>query len=222
MESPVNPGRFNHHFCSQFDFRNQQCYAHPFRAKRSQAPTAAASALSAAEPAFGLEVNLPGQLEIRTERILSKFAELTLHKKADLYRIWLVSPWITYKKESRDPLVSVINAASTNDPPIVLITRQPKQKEHLAAVRLLESHSSTTTYVLPSLHSKVYLLQCNGFRAAFFGSPNFTVGANKQNQEIAIDLRSTTDDSSERVTALINTLASYVSDLRTEAQLFES
>ncbi len=163
---------------------------------------------------------MPGQLDIRTERILTAFAELTLLKHRDIYRIWLVTPWLTYNEDRQDPLVSVVNAAATNDPPITLITRPPDQERHLAAIHLLKSNSSTTTYLLPTLHSKVYVLHCDGFRAVFFGSPNFTVAANTLNQEIAIDLRSTTDDPTDGITALINTLAAYVSDLRTDANLF--
>jgi len=166
-------------------------------------------------------VHLSGHIEIHTDRILSKFAELSFFKKNDLYRIWLVSPWITYGKGRRDPLLSLVMAAQAKKPKITLITRPPEKNDepHKAAIRLLKAHSDTTAYLLPLLHSKVYILHCDGFRAAFFGSPNFTVGGNRRNQEIAIDLRSTTEDSKEKVAALINELMDYVSHLRNEADL---
>jgi hypothetical protein len=161
-------------------------------------------------------------VEIHTERILSKFAELSHHMRDRIYRIWLVSPWITYGTSRRDPLVNLVIAAQAKHPKITVITRPPEDspENHLSGLKWLLSHSDATAYTLPSLHSKIYLLHCDGFRAAFFGSANFTVSGNERNQEIAIDLRSTIQGNKEKVSALINELNDYVSSLRNEATLF--
>ena len=160
-------------------------------------------------------------IEIHTDRILSKFARLTHEMREKIYRIWLVSPWITHENTHRDPLVTLVLAAKPKNPPIVVITRPPEKnnKEHNAALQLLRSHGNTTTFTMPSLHSKIYLLHCNGFRAAFFGSPNFTVGGNVRNEEIAIDLRTTSQDNGDKVASLITDLNDYVSSLRSDATL---
>lgn len=162
-----------------------------------------------------------GHIQIHTERILSRFADLTHFKRNDLYRIWLITPWITYEKGSRDPLVSLVNSAAQKKAKITLITRPPDKKEphHQDAINLLMKHSDTTTYLLPLLHSKIFILHCDGFRAAFFGSPNFTVSANIRNQEIAIDMRTSSQDSREKIAALINELIEYASSLRNQARL---
>jgi len=162
---------------------------------------------------------LQGQFQIHTERILSKFTEIAILKKATLYRIWLVTPWITYGKKSGDPLINLINAAYQTNPKIILITRPPESVENESAITFLRSHSSTTTFILPFLHSKIYILECDGFRMAFFGSPNFTAGGNERNREIAIDIRTTSDDKKEIAAGLITNLLTYVSELRGDADL---
>ena len=160
-------------------------------------------------------------IEIHSERILSKFARLAHEMREKIYRIWIVSPWITHENTDRDPLITLALAAKPRNPAIVVITRPPEKnsEEHNAALHMLHSIGNTTTFTMPRLHSKIYLLHCDGFRAAFLGSPNFTVSGNIRNEEIAIDLRSNYQDKRDKVGSLISELNDYVSSLRTEATL---
>ena len=43
---------------------------------------------------------------------------------------------------------------------------------------------------LPSLHAKLYLVKDSGQRVAMFGSPNMTVTGDRQNVELAVEVRS--------------------------------
>ena len=137
---------------------------------------------------------MASEIEIHTERILSKFADLALANKYRIYRIWLVTPWIGFKEKSRDPLVRLIEAAQNKRPEVVLITRKPREDWHKKGVSFLNSTCSTIPHVLPDLHSKLYVLECDGFRAAFLGSPNFSTQANEVNQEVAVEFRTTMTD----------------------------
>lgn len=165
--------------------------------------------------------SLTGQINIHTEQILSKFASLALANKSRLYRIWLVTPWIGFRERNRDPLVRLIEAVQSKKPEMVLITRTPTKDWHKKAVRFLNSTCSLMPHILPNLHSKVYVLECNGFSAAFLGSPNFSTQANKINQEVAVEFRATVTDPEDRVVALIGDLLTYVDQLRSKADLMK-
>lgn len=164
---------------------------------------------------------MAGQIEIHTEQILTKFANLALVNKYRLYRIWLVTPWIGFREKNRDPLIRLIEAVRSKNPEIILITRKPTTTWHKKAVRFLDNTCSIIPHVLPKLHAKIYVLECHGFKAAFLGSPNFSTTANRVNQEVAVEFRATVTDPEDRVAALIDDLLTYIDRLRTNAGLMK-
>ena len=135
------------------------------------------------------------------------------------YRVWIVSPWVGGDDVRRDPLYLMIEAVRRTSCDLILITRPPKDTWHQDAVNLLEKYAGAAVYYCPSLHTKLYLLECDGFRGAILGSPNLTPRAERMNREIAIEFR-TTASADDEVATVINELAEYASSLRGEEDVY--
>lgn len=157
-----------------------------------------------------------GRIRLLTNAILKTFIDLVYHNRGRIRRIWLVTPWIGGADSGRDPLYILVDALRTTSCHIVLITRPPREIWHEKAVLLLERHLRTTVYLCESLHTKLYLLECDGFRAAVLGSPNLTPRGDRVNREIAVELRSTYISDEDELSAIINELIEYASALRGE------
>ena len=158
---------------------------------------------------------MAGQFALLTEQILTRFSDLAYVNRRRLYRIWLVTPWIGYKEKGRDPLNPLVEAVrEQKGAALILITTAPKLDWHTKAIEFLRSETSLICFDCKDLHAKIFLLECDGFRAAFFGSPNFTPRANNINRELAIDFRTTMQDPADSVGKMMNDLFVYVDTLR--------
>jgi len=152
--------------------------------------------------------------KILTENVLTAFADIVVANKRRLYRMWLVAPWIGSDTDGTDAVARIMEALKATHCRVVVITRRPMFVWHHRAVELLASHPQCEIFVCETLHTKLYIVECNGFRAAIFGSPNLTPAANLRNRELAIEFRSTVQGRSDPTAALISELVSYGSFLR--------
>jgi phosphatidylserine/phosphatidylglycerophosphate/cardiolipin synthase-like enzyme len=69
-------------------------------------------------------------------------------------------------------------------------------------------------FACSSLHTKLYIAECNGFRGAVLGSANLTPRGDRANLELAVEFRTTSEKSADDVTTIISELSRYASDLR--------
>ena len=152
-------------------------------------------------------------VDIVSEGILDDFADLVSANKKRLYRLWLVTPWLGYDDYRTDPLYVLIDSLRKTTCTITLITRPPKADWHRSAVDLLMARIKPILYHCPSLHTKLYVLECNGFRASVLGSPNLTPNANKRNRELAVRFCTTETDKKNDVVRVVNELTAYARDL---------
>lgn len=158
---------------------------------------------------------MAGQFSILTEEILTQFVDLAYVNRKRIYRIWLVSPWVGYEEKGHDPLIRLVEAVRDQKRvSVILITTEPKQEWHSKAVKFLHSQTSLMCFDCKDLHAKVFLLECNGFRAAYFGSPNFTPRANNINHELAVEFFTTVQNPKDNYARMMNDLFLYVDKLR--------
>ena len=132
------------------------------------------------------------------------------------YRLWIVAPWVSADEEGLDPLYLLVNSLRSKACSVILITRKPIEDWHRRGEALLENELNAAIYYCASLHTKLYILECNGFRGAILGSPNLTGKADVYNREIAVEFRTSTTSSDHDVAILINELIEYSSALRGE------
>lgn len=148
-------------------------------------------------------------VRLLTNRILFTFAELVHHNRRRVNRVWLVSPWIGSEEKGYDPVLALLNALRGTRCSVILITRPPQEVWHERAVHLVKSNTGALVYEDPALHTKLYILECDGFRAAVVGSPNLTPRANQRNRELAIELRTTMDGDGDDAAHIISELTEY-------------
>jgi len=156
-------------------------------------------------------------IDLISEAILDRFADLVHNNRNRLYRLWIVTPWLGYDDNRDDPLYVLIDSLKKTSCTVTLITRPPNADWHKRAVKLLEKGIRPITYHCESLHTKLYVLECNGFRATILGSPNLTPNANKRNKELAIQLCTTEKDRNNKIVKIVNSLIAYASTLPGEA-----
>jgi phosphatidylserine/phosphatidylglycerophosphate/cardiolipin synthase-like enzyme len=154
-------------------------------------------------------------IAIITEGVLSAFADLVQANNRRLYRVWLIAPWIGSAESGSDPVFRIVQALSGSPCRLVIVTRPPVAAWHLRAIQSLRRHSNHEVLGSAALHSKLYIAECNGFRAAIFGSPNLTPAADEQNQELAVEFRSSKSGREDPTSAIISELLSYAARLRT-------
>lgn len=155
-------------------------------------------------------------LRLLKRAILMSFAKMVYVNQNRVYRLWLVTPWIGTADEGADSLCLLIEALRRQRCDVVVITRPPKELWHLRGEQLLEKELKAVVYHCPSLHTKLYIAECNGFRGAVLGSPNLTPRANAVNREIAVEFRTTTTSGDYEIGIIINELIDYASSLRGE------
>lgn len=133
------------------------------------------------------------------------------------FRLWLISPWLSTEDDGQDSLLVLMDALRGRNCSVVLITRPPSTEWHRRALELLRASTKVTVFTCASLHTKLYIAECNGFRAALLGSANLTIRGDRVNREIAIELRSTAEDPRvDHIAGLISELTDYASSLRDE------
>jgi hypothetical protein len=123
------------------------------------------------------------------ERALTHFAELVSVYSRSLRRAWIISPWIT-ATDNFYALNLVVGTLEQSRASLTVVTRAAEKVNHQAALRTVMSLAQAEVYVLPHLHAKLYMLECEGFRAALLGSANFTEEGDQQLVEIVADVRS--------------------------------
>lgn len=155
-------------------------------------------------------------VRILTVSVLTAFADLVDANKRRLYRIWLIAPWIGTSSHGTDPVRRIVDAAKSSHCRFVVITRPPMLVWHAQAVQTLCQHPQREVFQCGSLHTKLYILECDGFRAAVFGSPNLTPAADTQNRELAVEFRTTVQGRNEPTAALVSELQSYAWSLRNQ------
>jgi len=152
-----------------------------------------------------------------TKNILRAFADLVHVYQDRLYRLWIVSPWLSTQDDNQDSLILLTDALRDRGCTVILVTRPPEAAWHQRALEHLRANCDITVYFCSTLHTKLYVLECNGFRAAILGSANFTARANRTNRELAIELRTTTENPvNDDVAGIISELTEYASSLRGE------
>jgi hypothetical protein len=112
-------------------------------------------------------------IRILTDNVLTSFADLVNANKRRLYRLWLIAPWIGSTGAGLDPVLRIVDALQNSHCRLVVITRHPTFVWHGRAITALCRHPHREVFECNSLHTKLYIVECNGFRAAVFGSPKF-------------------------------------------------
>jgi len=134
-------------------------------------------------------------IKLVSERALTHFANMVSVHSRSLRHAWIVSPWIT-TTESFYALNVTIGVIQTSRAQLSVVTRPPDKPNHRAAVVALEALAQTEIFYLDQLHAKLYLMECDGLRAALIGSANFTEEGDTELVEVVADVRSSreTDD----------------------------
>jgi hypothetical protein len=156
------------------------------------------------------------RVRLVTDRILATFAAIVDANRDRAYRLWLISPWIGLDSGDDDPLLLLLDAARVRSCSIIVITRPPDHAWHARAIELLAASELAVIYTARHLHTKLYIAECDGFRAAILGSPNLTPCADRNNAEIAVEFRTTHENITDDVTAIVTELTEYASSLRGE------
>lgn len=145
---------------------------------------------------------------------LSRFADIVYAKQDELYRVWLISPWISVRAEGAYPAERIRDSIGRRKIPVYVVTRPPMLDWHSDAVRALKAIPGAQIFHCRELHTKLYIAECNGFRGAVFGSPNLTPGGELLNEELAVEFRTAVTSRENEVAALINDFVRYASNLR--------
>jgi hypothetical protein len=153
------------------------------------------------------------RIRLLTTAILAEFAQMVYVNRHRLNRLWLVAPWIG-DVEGGGSLALLLEATRQRRVSIIVLTRPPDLDWHSRALQALRDTGQATIYTSRTLHTKLYLAECNGFRGAVLGSPNLTNRADTLNLELAVEFRTTVESSTDDVAALVSELATYASDLR--------
>ena len=156
------------------------------------------------------------RITVLTSGALTKFAAAVYANKPRLRRVWLVSPWIGGNASGVDPISYLVEALQGSECSVNVVTRKPAADWHLQAVRVMWENFRPTLYYCSTLHTKLYLAECDGFRFAVFGSPNLTGRADCENRELAIEFRTTVESREDEVASIITSLADYARDLASE------
>lgn len=149
-----------------------------------------------------------------TQRILDSFAEVVYVNRSSLYRVWLLTPWISGSNERTDAVFSLAETLASTKATLILITRPPADAWHLRSLEVLRKSSNATAYLCKNLHVKLYIAECDDFEVALLGSANLTARANSVNKELALELRSTGSNKNQSVSQVIAELKRYASELR--------
>lgn len=121
-----------------------------------------------------------------------------------------------YTDGTTDPLQLMVDAVRTKPRCMVtVITRQPKKKDawHSDALTLLKNNVRPTIFFCETLHTKLYILECENFVCAMLGSPNLTAGGNSANIELALEVRNHSLRTKDEVTWMLRELVDYARGL---------
>jgi len=153
-------------------------------------------------------------VKILSSGIITHFSNIVSAYQNRLFRLWIVAPWIGISDDRFDPLKRIINILASKRSDFNIITRPPENNWHKKAIENLQNLKNATVFTCPDLHTKLYLLECNGFKMAILGSPNLTTKANWENKELAVEFRTTKQDPQDPESAIIRDLIDYAANLR--------
>jgi len=144
---------------------------------------------------------------------IGEFANVVYTYREMIYRLWLISPWIgMYTDGTLDPLQLMVDAVRTRPKCMVnVITREPRANAnwHTNALRVLRDNVKPTMMFCKSLHTKLYIMECDAFICAMLGSPNLTAGGNTENIELALEVRGTSLTRVDEVSGMLCDLVEY-------------
>jgi hypothetical protein len=144
---------------------------------------------------------------------IGEFADVVYTYRAMIYRLWLISPWMgMYTDGTVDPLQLMVDAIRTKPNCMVnVITREPKPKDdwHAKALQVLRDNVKPTMLFCKTLHTKLYIVECNDFACAMLGSPNLTAGGNTANIELALEVRGISLRRHDEVSGMLCDLVDY-------------
>ena len=151
---------------------------------------------------------------IRTQP-LTRFADAARAHEETLLRAFLVSPWILVREEQEfPPFARLLETVRVSKARLTVLTRPPDKASHLQAVNLISEIPHSEIFYLDSLHAKLYLLECNAFRIAMIGSPNFTPEGDTLHRELAVEIRSARE--SDVAGLLVRDLFAFSLDLMSD------
>jgi len=153
-------------------------------------------------------------MRLITTGILGAFARVVHANQSRAFRVWLIAPWLQSEQHGHDPLLLLVDALRGRGCTVVLFTRPPEQTWHHEAVELIRANTQSIVYTSRNLHTKLYILECDGFRVAILGSPNLTSRAERDNLELAVEFRTTMATATDDIAALVTELTDYASSLR--------
>jgi phosphatidylserine/phosphatidylglycerophosphate/cardiolipin synthase-like enzyme len=145
--------------------------------------------------------------------IMAEFVDLLVANRQRVYRLWIVSPWLSVGNNPADPFSVLAYTIHQHDFQATVITRPPREMWHHKCVQLLQETRKARLMTIDSLHSKLYVMECNGFRAAILGSVNFTMRGNDHNLELAIEISSTEEHGKSDESSILTRLISYAEEL---------
>jgi len=117
-----------------------------------------------------------------------------------------------YTDGAVDPLQVMVDAVRTRPKCMVnVITREPKPKNdwHSNALQVLRNNVKPTMFFCKTLHTKLYIVECDAFACAMLGSPNLTAGGNTANIELALEVRGTSLRPQDEVSGMLCDLVNY-------------
>jgi len=155
-------------------------------------------------------------IKIITERAITKFSQQVDLNKDRVREMWLISPWIRQESTSDDALTALIDSLVGRKFRMTIVTRPPKMAWHLEAIDSLSSSLNPLIYYDPYLHAKLYLMDCDGFRYALFGSANLTGAGDKNNRELSVELRAGSKSGRDNEAVLIQDLFKYAKEMLLE------
>jgi HKD family nuclease len=152
-------------------------------------------------------------LEIVSEGSLSRFSAIAFANRHRLRKISFVTPWVTEAPGKNDFLAMIVEASTVSKAKVRILTRPPKESWHRNALAVMNANLKPTVLYNPQLHAKLYILECDGFRYALLGSPNFTRRADRDNVELAIEFGSSFESRADKISSVIHDLILYANAL---------
>lgn len=151
--------------------------------------------------------------DIVSEGSLSRFSEVAFANRHRLRTISLITPWVTEAPGKCDFLAMIVEASTVSKVKVRVLTRPPREDWHRKALAVMNANLKPTVLYNPQLHAKLYILECDGFRYALLGSPNFTRRADRDNVELAIEFRSSFESRADKISSMIQDLIGYANAL---------
>src|SRR5689334_21479150 len=161
-------------------------------------------------------------LRLLFDLIVGHFADEVYTNRSRARELWLVAPWLSLDEAGEDPIGIIVEGLSKTRCHTYIVTRPPKENWHALAIDVLRKNLSTTVLHCTTLHAKVYLLECDGFRYALLGSPNLTGPGNRKNREVAVEFRTTSSLREDDVGRAIEGLSVFVKQLSLERDVMIS